>query len=84
MHLTKTPFNTYIQSGLPENVVFAHKIGENYVYNAFSDAGVVYLKDRPYMLAIMYETENGARDKEKVEEFMQQVSSKIYQYIANK
>lgn len=81
--MAKSHFGEYIKSGIPNNIKFSHKIGENYLYNSYSDAGIVYVKNRPYYIAIMYETQNQEKDKEKVTEFMGEASKIIYEYIEN-
>jgi len=81
--MSKSQFNEYLTSGIPKDVKFANKIGENYMYNSYSDAGIVYLKNRPYIIAVMYETKNGAEDKKKVTDFMQLVSKEAYNYMSS-
>jgi beta-lactamase class A len=80
--LTATPFDEYLRSGLPEEVVFAHKIGENHYYNSYSDSGIVYLKNRPYMLSVMVETVDSPDEKQRVVNFMNEVSKTIYEYVS--
>lgn len=82
--LTKSPFRERLQSGLPENIKFAHKIGEyeptqssnkeNYVH---SDCGIVYLTKKPYMLCVAIEDQ----DEKTAEMMMKSISQTIYQYI---
>lgn len=82
--LTQSKFDSYLQSGIPNDVPFAHKIGENYIFNSYSDAGIVYFKNRPYYIGVMYETKDGAEDKQKVEGFMRDVSRIVYEDISSK
>ncbi len=53
--LTKTEFDYGIAGGVPENVIVANKFGERSLNgkNQLHDCGIVYLKDRPYLLCIM-------------------------------
>lgn len=81
--LSKSHFDEYLTSGLPKDILFANKIGENYMYNSYSDAGIVYVDNRPYIIVLMYETKNGAEDKKKVTDFMKLVSSEVFNYIKN-
>lgn len=51
--MSQAKFKDYLSQGIPEGVVFAHKYGENVQYNIFADSGIVYIKDRPYMLTVI-------------------------------
>ncbi len=53
--MTETPYKEYLQSGLPDSIHFSHNIGENRNKDTevISDAGIVYLENRPYMIAVM-------------------------------
>lgn len=81
--LTESKFDEYLQSGMPKSVPFAHKIGENYLYNSYSDIGIVYLNHRPYIISVMYESKDGEKDKVKVTAFMKKLSEQIYEYVKN-
>lgn len=51
--MSKAKFKDYLSQGIPEGVKFAHKYGENVQYSIFADSGIVYVKDRPYMLTVI-------------------------------
>jgi hypothetical protein len=51
--LTKSPYSEYLEQGIPESILFAHKIGENIDEKVLSDSGIVYVEGRPYMIAVM-------------------------------
>lgn len=76
--MAKTPFNTMLQAGLPDQVKFSHKIGVVYDDNIYSDSGVVYVSNRPYIVTVMLEE----KDKAKAEQTMKEISEKIYQYVS--
>lgn len=78
--LTKTIFNDKIPAGLPANIPVAHKIGVFSIPESpekvFTDCGIVYAPQRPYVLCIFVkESEEDAR-KHSV-----YISKMIYQYI---
>lgn len=82
--LTQSPFDYYLASGLPQGVKFAHKIGENHVYGTYSDAGIVYLTNRSYVLSVMVEVDSSWDEelvKRSVRDFMRIVSKNVYEYI---
>src|SRR5574343_295512 len=51
--MSRSNFKDYLSQGIPENIKFAHKYGENVQYNIFADSGIVYVKNRPYMLTVI-------------------------------
>lgn len=77
----ETKLNDYLSKGIPEGVMFSHKIGEGHGKNVYSDAGIVYLGNRPYILSVMVETSGPEDGEAKVTEFMEEVSKKIYDYV---
>lgn len=79
LSLSQSPFNTYIQSAIPENVIFAHKIGIDFDKKVYLDSGIVYAKSRPYILTVM--TKN--KDEVIAQKIMDDVSEKVYNYVTN-
>lgn len=77
-YLSQSPFNYYIQAGLPENVTFAHKIGTDIDKKVYLDSGIVYAKNRPYIITVM--TKNNGEQEAK--EIMKNVSEKAYDYVS--
>ena len=76
-YLTQSPFDYYIQSGLSQDVPFAHKIGVDADKKVYLDSGVVYTQSRPYILTVM--TKN--KDEQKAKEIMKDISEKAYNYV---
>lgn len=76
--MAKSKFNQYLASGLPENVIFAHKIGLSDEQDVVLDSGIVYLPDRPYILSVMIKT----KDMEAARGQMKNISEKVYNYIS--
>jgi len=80
--LSSTKFNEFLGSGVPENVPFAHKIGEHDPTLTYLDSGIVYVPNRPYLITVMVQAkENGGREKAK--EIMKEISSSAYAFVEN-
>lgn len=77
-YLAHSPFDEYIQSAMPENIVFSHKIGVDANKKVYLDSGIVYVLGRPYILTVM--TKN--KDEQKAKEIMADVSEKVYTYVS--
>ncbi len=72
-------FSDYLSSGLPTGTLFAHKIGISSEKGVYLDSGIIYLKNRSYLLTVMIRTLNEAEAKEQ----MKNISSAIYKYISS-
>lgn len=77
--LTDEPFADYLKSGLAKDVKFAHKIGIDTDKKVYLDSGIVYLKDRPYILIVM------TKSKEELDAkaIMKNISEKVFNYVKN-
>lgn len=80
--LAETPFDEFLASAVPKEVVFSHKIGTHNEKNTYLDSGIVYIPNRPYLLTVMIKVVDG-ESKEKAKEIMKQISRKAYEYIKN-
>lgn len=76
--MTRSSYREFIQSALPEGIVFSHKIGIEKEHQVFLDSGIVYAKRRPYILTIMVRTE----DRERAKAVMKDISEKVYNYVS--
>jgi len=78
--MTKTIYHDKIPAGVPQNTPVAHKIGvykqTNDSISHYSDCGIVYVPNRPYILCIMVKN-----DEDFARSIMQQISEMTYQYI---
>lgn len=64
-----------LRQGIPANIAFAHKFG---VYNdVYSDSGIVYAPNRPYILTVMVQSSSTAE----VQETMQDISRDVYDFV---
>lgn len=76
--LTQEKFREYLGSGFPLDITFAHKIGTDTSQKIYLDSGIVYLKNRPYILIVMTK---GKNEKE-AQDIMKDISSLVYNYIS--
>ncbi|MFA5831566.1 MAG: serine hydrolase [Candidatus Paceibacterota bacterium] len=80
--LSGTRFNEFLGSGVPASVPFAHKIGEHDPTITYLDSGIVYVSNRPYLITAMVQVKDG-EGREKAKEIMKEISSAVYEYVAN-
>jgi beta-lactamase class A len=78
--LAETPFSNFLNSGIPSEVFFSHKIGIHEPTKTYLDSGIVYVESRPYILTVAVKVEAG---KAYAEEIMQTISREAYEYITN-
>jgi len=64
-----------LPSGIPSSIDFSHKIGVN--GDTYSDSGIVYAPNRPYMLTVAMQSTSSAE----VQTMMENISSAVYQYV---
>lgn len=74
--LTETNFNDKIAALDNKNVKVSHKIGVYQSEGVYSDCGIIYLPNRPYILCVMV---NSTEDKAK--QHMEYISRMIYGYL---
>ena len=80
--LSGTKFNEFLGSGVPVGVPFAHKIGEHDPTITYLDSGIAYASNRPYLITVMVQVKDGG-GREKAKEVMKEISSAVYEYVAN-
>ncbi len=83
--LDEATFNSFLTKGVPESVPFPHKYGEDDRTRVYSDSGIVYLPDRPYIISVMVQANPNApyaSEQEVVSVFMEQVSRAAYDYLS--
>lgn len=78
-YLSQSSFDDYVQTGLPQGVSFAHKIGTDTDRKVFLDSGIIYFSERPYILTVMTKNET----EEDAKEIMKDVSQKVFDYVKN-
>lgn len=77
--LSEATFKDFLSTGIPKDVFFAHKYGEDKGAKIYSDSGIVYLPDRPYMITVMLQgvTEDQAQG------IMKDISAVTYNYFSS-
>lgn len=70
----------YLDLGLPEEAVFAHKFGENVEEHIFADSGIVYIPNRPYIITVLFKGD-GTETKSHVDSFFEKVSRVSYEFF---
>lgn len=84
--LDEAKFNDFISYDINKLVPLPHKFGQDDLLKVYSDAGIVYAPNRPYIISI---TVQGRKDepheieKERVSVFMREISRVTYDYIVN-
>lgn len=77
--MTLSPAINYLKQGMPENIIFSHKIGVLDSESTYSDSGIVYIASRSYILTVMMREP----DQKKMKQTMKEISEKVYRYIAS-
>lgn len=80
--LSQTRFNEFLGAGIPPEVLFSHKIGEEYKEIVFLDSGIIYIPNMPILITVMVQVKDGGGDKE-AQEIMRELSKSAYNYVAN-
>lgn len=83
--LAESKFEGLLRAGIPKDVKFAHKWGTNIAISVYSDSGIIYLPEKPYMISVMVQAKNGNPDLNdaRTNELMKNISEKIYSYMNN-
>ncbi len=77
--LSEATFHDFISSGMPPNVTFAHKYGEDINNQIYLDSGIIYIKNRPTMITVMLQ---GLKEV-KAKEVMSDIGYEAYRYVSN-
>lgn len=80
--LSRTPYDEYLGQGIPEHVPFAHKIGENDEAGVVLDSGIVYIENRPYLVAVMIDYKRAGMNRDEALSIFKDLSEHMYSYIA--
>lgn len=78
-YLSQSAFDEYAKQGLPQDIVFSHKIGVDVDKSIFLDSGIVYAENRSYILTVMTSSKNELS----AQKIMADVSEKVYNYVKN-
>lgn len=75
--LAEEGFEGYLESGLPGDITFAHKIGIDTDKKIYLDSGIIYFSGRPYILTAMTKS----KTEQQAKEIMKDVSEKVFNYV---
>jgi len=74
--MDKSDFDDRIPAGLPENVKFYHKTGDE--IGKIHDAGIIDLKNRPYFLGVFT---TDMKDEVKTKKAIANISKIVFEYM---
>jgi beta-lactamase class A len=78
-YMSRAVFKDYLSQGIPFDVKFAHKYGENDQYNIFADSGIVYVPGKPYMITVIIKGKDSTIEtRDWAIGLMKEISEKAY------
>jgi len=79
-HMANSSFKDFLSQGIPKDVVFAHKYGENKDYNIFADSGIVYVPGKPYMISVIIKGKDSSLETRAwAANLMKEISERAYE-----
>jgi beta-lactamase class A len=73
-----TDFNSQLPAGLPKDIKIAHKVGIYNLEGTYHDCGIIYAKDRSYILCVMSKN----TDLAEADRVISQISKIVYDYVS--
>jgi beta-lactamase class A len=82
--LDEAPFEGFLSTGLPREISFSHKFGTHGPQRVYTDSGIAYVSNRPYLITVLIHRTKGDQsgDQEEAERIMQEISESAYTYIS--
>lgn len=83
--LDNATFAQFLKSGVPEEIPFPHKYGEDDSVRVYSDSGIVYVPNRPFIISVMVQadpTQPYESEQERVALFMQEIARESYEFFS--
>jgi beta-lactamase class A len=78
-YMASSEFKDYLSQGIPSDVEFAHKYGENRDYSIFADSGIVYVPGKPYMISVIIKGKDSTNETRKwATNLMKEISERAY------
>src|SRR6185436_8119720 len=75
--MAKENFHEYLSQGIPSEITFAHKYGENKTESIFADSGIVYQDGHPFMItAILKGKDSTEASRQWAVDLMKQIGEK--------
>lgn len=81
--MQESEFKNFIRAGLPPETPFSHKWGTNIAFQVYSDSGIVYVENRPYMISVMIQGKSDDQEENELKSnaLMKEIGQKTYEYI---
>jgi len=80
--LSKTPYDEYLGQGIPDDIIFAHKIGENEDLGVVLDSGIAYVENRPYLISMLIDYKSNGMGRENALSIFKDASERVYKYVS--
>lgn len=78
-YMADSSFKDYLSQGIPKDVLFAHKYGENTKYNIFADSGIVYIPKKPFMISVIIKGKDSSLEtRNEVVKLMKEIGERAY------
>jgi beta-lactamase class A len=78
-------FHDYLSQGIPSDVTFAHKFGENRAQGIFADSGIVYQDNHPFMITVILKGKDSSdASRQWAVGLMKQISEKSFEESRHK
>lgn len=78
--MSQSTFKDFLSQGIPSDVKFAHKYGENVLNNIFADSGIVYIPGKPYMISVIIKGKDSTKEtRDWAASLMKEISEHAYQ-----
>lgn len=83
--LNKAEWTKFLRASVPETVPFPHKYGIEPDRHTYSDSGIVYVQNRPYLITVMIEgdgTESSIEEAQHATRIMNTISQAAYAFFS--
>jgi beta-lactamase class A len=83
--LNESKFDKFLKAGLPSEVKFSHKWGINESQNVYADSGIVYVRNRAYVISVIIQGKSKSQkeDLAKAEDLIKQIGDRSYKFVSN-
>jgi len=83
--LTRTNRQKFMTAKLPDDVVVAHKYASTIPDKSYSDVGIVYINERPFLIAITIDGREAKNfTQEQAKDIISTITKKAYDYVTAK
>jgi beta-lactamase class A len=84
--LQEGEFSDFLSTGIPAGTLFPHKFGTHEPQRVYTDSGVVYVPERPYLITVLIHRTQGNADDDHADaaRIMQEISESAYTYVSTR